>query len=157
MVPHSPPNGMRWAEAGRLLIGVNASHHSNRLRFTVAHELGHLVLHADKKPLWVEELVVFFCDDASSKAVDPREIEANRFAARLLMTLQTLIADLTSEVLDLNDDVSTRRLASRYQVSVQALERCASGGLASRAGSTNEPSRSEVIGFALRNAWSRRD
>lgn len=30
---------------GRVVIAVNPAHHSNRQRFTIAHELGHYLLH----------------------------------------------------------------------------------------------------------------
>ena len=38
------PKG-REKGARKIIIGVNKSHHPNRRRFTIAHEIGHLVLH----------------------------------------------------------------------------------------------------------------
>ena len=38
-------SGMVYVNEGTPIIGVNALHHPNRQRFTIAHECGHLVLH----------------------------------------------------------------------------------------------------------------
>src|SRR5216683_5032250 len=35
----------REPSSGRAVIGVNSNHHPNRRNFTVAHELGHYLLH----------------------------------------------------------------------------------------------------------------
>src|SRR4051794_26361057 len=40
-------SGMIHIKDGLPIIGVNALHHPNRQRFTIAHELGHLELHRD--------------------------------------------------------------------------------------------------------------
>ena len=54
------------------VIGVNSRHHRNRQRFTIAHEIAHLVLHTDGAHADYRDVV-------SSQATDPKEIEANRF------------------------------------------------------------------------------
>ncbi len=38
-------SGMIYVKDGTPIIGVNALHHPNRQRFTMAHAIGHLVLH----------------------------------------------------------------------------------------------------------------
>jgi Zn-dependent peptidase ImmA (M78 family) len=56
-----------------------------RQRFTIGHELGHLTLHHGHD-LILERLVrLNFRDATSSTANDEEEIEANHFAAELLM------------------------------------------------------------------------
>ena len=40
---------LRDAGGPRAIIGVNSQHHQNRRRFTVAHELGHFLLHAGER------------------------------------------------------------------------------------------------------------
>jgi Zn-dependent peptidase ImmA (M78 family) len=99
---------------------VNSSHHSNRQRFTVAHELGHLryhegEIHVDRK------LQINRRDAISSLAIDPDEIEANRFAAELLMPFRLISVDLMTRELDVEDDDQIRELAKKYQVSAQAM------------------------------------
>jgi Zn-dependent peptidase ImmA (M78 family) len=116
-------------EGSRITIGVNAAHHPNRKRFTIAHELGHLVLHdaavqVDHRFTQVvsrdEIQLAALRSRISSEAVDPREIEANRFAAALLMPVDFLEASLEAHKLPLRDkDIA--RLATEYSVSVKAM------------------------------------
>ena len=104
------------------VIGVNSLHHPNRRRFTIAHECGHLRLHegqrayVDRSPLKVN-----LRDDVSSQATDPEEIEANRFAAELLMPYRMIREDLSTMALDIEDEEALRELCERYRVSLQAL------------------------------------
>src|SRR5438270_408197 len=37
------------SERGRTMIGANKSHHPHRQRFTIAHELGHFILHRGER------------------------------------------------------------------------------------------------------------
>lgn len=115
------------------VIGVNEKDGENRQRFTIAHEIGHLVLHSEVLYIDSKHQVrmvmnpeggkpprTFLRDQVSSEATDYREIEANRFAASLLMPQHLLAKDLklmrelvTWEQLD--------GLATRYKVSTQAM------------------------------------
>lgn len=117
-------------EAGRRVIGVNSLHVPARRRFTIAHELGHLRLHEDA--LFVDGLVRR--DDKSSLALDPQEIEANSFAAELLMPRNLVIKELTDRVPEgtvADPSKLIRRLARDFEVSEQAMEfRLANLGLA---------------------------
>ncbi len=75
-------SGMVYRDPNRKLVGVNSSHAPNRQRFTVAHEVGHLVLHKGK-PVFVDSFEgrINWRDGASAA----EESEANAFAAELLM------------------------------------------------------------------------
>lgn len=102
------------------IIGVNSLHHPNRQRFTVAHECGHLILH--KGEVHVDRrLQVNRRDEISSLAIDPDEIEANRFAAELLMPYKLLVADLQGRQIDVENDDLIKELAIKYGVSVQSM------------------------------------
>ncbi len=101
-------------------IGVNALHHRNRQRFSIAHEIGHLLLHAKTPTLFVDDQMVYFRDGVASQATDIREIQANAFAAALIMPEALLKEDLKKQI-DAHDEVAVRNLAERYQVSQQAL------------------------------------
>src|SRR5260221_1002978 len=106
---------------GQAIIGVNTLHHPNRQRFTIAHEIGHFLLH-EHGELHVDRAVVKLRDRASSKGEVPEEVEANGFAAELLMPGAILRDDLArSTFTDLSDDRRMQQLAKRYQVSVQAM------------------------------------
>src|SRR5262245_44148018 len=86
-------SGFLLREKGVSTIAINKQHHPNRQRFTLAHECGHLFLHAKEGDrLWVDK-TLFFRDD--SKSGDHlSEIQANQFAAGLLMPEQLLRENL---------------------------------------------------------------
>jgi Zn-dependent peptidase ImmA (M78 family) len=60
-------------------------------------------------------------DEKSGMAVDKEEIEANFFAAELLMPLRMIERDLEAFDVDVEDEAELSELAKRYQVSLQAL------------------------------------
>jgi len=102
------------------VIGVNSLHHVNRQRFTIAHECGHLLLHKGEVHI-DKSFRVNLRDRNSSKAINPEEIEANRFAAELLMPYDMVMEDLADQDIDLENDIELKELAGQYEVSVQAL------------------------------------
>lgn len=114
-------SGMVFRDADRIVIGVNSLHHPNRQRFTIAHEIGHMLLHKGVEVHVDRTFRINLRDDISSQAVDRDEIEANRFAAELLMPEQMLIDDLKGREIDFENEQDLRRLAARYGVSPQAL------------------------------------
>lgn len=103
------------------IIAVNSLNHPNRRRFTIAHELGHYFLHNDA--LHVDRCFsVKHRNETSSLAVDPDEIEANRFAAEILMPYDLICADLKSMPgFDFENDDTISELANKYKVSAQAM------------------------------------
>ncbi len=113
-------SGFLIREKGKIVLGVNSLHPRQRQAFTVAHELGHLRLHPDGS--FVDHGFSFYFRDArSSKATDPREIQANQFAAELLMPEQFIDPILHGRSVDLGDEQYLNSLAKRFQVSSQAL------------------------------------
>jgi Zn-dependent peptidase ImmA (M78 family) len=101
-------------------IAVNKTHHPNRQRFTIAHECGHLHLHADQGDrLWVDKSysTIVYRDSTSSTGDKLAEIQANQFAAGLLMPESLLNEDMTQDL----SDVDISRLAVRFRVSEQAM------------------------------------
>ncbi len=106
---------------GQAVIGVNCNHHDVRQRFTIAHELGHLLLHAHED-LHVDE-GIWLRNGRSSRAEDEPEIEANQFAAELLMPADLVRRALAGRKLDLgnDDDPTLKKLADEFKVSRQAL------------------------------------
>ena len=108
-------------------IAVNGSQHPNRKRFTVAHELAHHALaHVGEHDHIDWKFTILRRDGKSSEASDDREMEANFFAASLLMPKEFLKKDLllrigTNGEADLqSEDILT--LAKRYQVSETAMK-----------------------------------
>jgi Zn-dependent peptidase ImmA (M78 family) len=79
-------------------------------------------MHDERHPIHVDRrFPVRRRDVRSSQAVDLEEMEANSFAAELLMPAAMLERDLEGKDPDYEDDELTRWLANRYKVSLQAM------------------------------------
>lgn len=106
------------------VIGVNSANHAVRQRFTIAHELGHLHLHSGHQLILDRLVRVNFRDAASSTASDWEEMQANAFAAALLMPKDAIAARLRRLISGqpLTDDDLITRLARDFQVSRPAIE-----------------------------------
>ena len=118
-------SGFLLRDTERVIIGVNSNHPSTRSRFTIAHELGHFLLHEGER-VHVDRTGQMFRvklrGEMASQGTDLEEREANLFAAELLMPEKFIAHDLEKiEELDLEDDALMKRLAKSYGVSVQAL------------------------------------
>jgi len=105
---------------GSAVIGVNSSHPIQRQRFTIAHEIGHVLLHTDENLHIDKNFPIGLRNEISGKSVDENEIEANQFAAALLMPPDFLKEDIKRFV---GKDVlfAIRKLAKKYKVSEQAM------------------------------------
>lgn len=92
-------------------IYVNSTHHKNRIRFTIAHEIAHFILHQ-------ENIGNGIVDDAMyrSKLSSTMESEANNYAADLLMPWSLL-----SNILKKDNNVSVEILAEKFQVSKSTM------------------------------------
>lgn len=115
-------SGFLYRDTAQAVIGVNTHHAPVRQNFTMAHELGHFLLH-DQEQLHIDrEFRVRLRDDVSSQGTDEAEREANFFAASLLIPKCFLEKDLASEqFVDMFDDYLVTDLARKYGVSTQAL------------------------------------
>lgn len=111
-------SGVLVRRSEETVIGVEQSQSPERQRFTIAHELGHLVLH-DVGEVHVDK--VNFRSSLSSTAEDVEEVEANAFAASLLMPRAFVVADLQGQTVNIEDDDLIKRLARKYGVSTQAI------------------------------------
>jgi hypothetical protein len=91
-------------------IFVNKDHHSNRRRFTTAHEIAHYILHEG-------EIGDGIADDAlyRSRLSNRMEAEANRLAADILMPWHLL-----NPLID-GGETSVDRLAKAFQVSPSSM------------------------------------
>lgn len=117
-------SGMVFVKEKVPVIAVNSLHHSNRQRFSIAHEIGHLVLHRQHIESGVhvdKQYRVLMRDSRSSRGIDDMEIAANQFAAELLMPRAILERMLEEDVLDLDDDELLESLSTRFKVSKQAM------------------------------------
>jgi Zn-dependent peptidase ImmA (M78 family) len=103
-----------------VIILVNNNHRLYRQRFSIAHEIGHFCLH---KPSGIHvDKQTFFRNSKSSEGLDEIEIEANKFAAELLMPTDSLINELDQfvDLIDSNDDIILK-LSRKFKVSTTAM------------------------------------
>jgi Zn-dependent peptidase ImmA (M78 family) len=102
---------------------INSEHHPNRQRFTIAHELGHFVLHVkSNEGLFIDKkYAVHHRDSKSSLGTVDTEREANLFASALLMP-RSLVRELLEDYqVDFLDEIETHSFARKLGVSEQAL------------------------------------
>ena len=114
------------------LIGVNALHHPNRQRFTMAHELGHHIMHRDHLvgTVHVDKGFAVFLggqramlrDEKSADGTDKLEIQANAFASELLIPSFLIEKQVDFSTFGLEDVSQLNALAKRFKVSPQAMQ-----------------------------------
>lgn len=112
-------SGFLVHEDERTVIGVNNRQAKSRQMFTVAHELAHFILHPAAN--FVDRTLIYFRNARSSEAIDTREIQANDFAAALLMPERFIRDYLDDKTVDLEDTEYFAGMAARFGVSSQAL------------------------------------
>lgn len=114
-------SGALLRKGKKAVIAVNAEHSKNRRAFTLAHEIGHFCLHEEDAAFL--DRVVMHRNAVSSRGDDIKEIQANQFAASLLMPR----AELEAAFDELLEATNTRheiveRLAKQFSVSQHAME-----------------------------------
>ncbi len=122
-------SGVLIKESEKVVIAVNAGHPENRRRFTAAHEIAHFVL-GHPGEMFVDKTlrqkaVVIRRDGRSSEGTDKHEIEANRFAAELLMPQHLVEAEVTKKLSKQREprpEILVADLATHFKVSKQAME-----------------------------------
>ncbi|MFD6073738.1 ImmA/IrrE family metallo-endopeptidase, partial [Amycolatopsis lurida] len=126
-VVRAPSEGTESAflvrDGRRVIIGVNSRQSRRRQRFSIAHELGHWQMH-EGRPLIIDHSIrINRRNELSSAATDTEEIEANSFAAALLMPKKWVQDAVDREqLLGVNDrDQLTQSLAKEFDVSTEAM------------------------------------
>lgn len=98
---------------GRYKITLNKYHSETRKRFTLAHELAHLILHQDYlKEHKIEDRILFRKNGEHNEI----EREANEFAAKLLMPEDSFSKAISS------GKNTIEKLASYFNVSLAAVK-----------------------------------
>lgn len=119
-------SGALVIENGKARIGYNPSESKVRQRFTIAHELGHYILHGkDKKnDLYVDNVKVMFRRQNATQAQLKQEREANVFAATILMPehlVEKRLDEMYREKPFLTDDNIVKEMAAIFNVSSIAM------------------------------------
>lgn len=100
---------LKQEKSGLWVMTINSLHHPHRQRFTIAHELGHFIRHTINITSFTD--TVFFRNGESNNM----EVEANRFAAELLMPDDEFINFIENGSNQVSD------IASHFQVSSMAV------------------------------------
>lgn len=118
-------SGCLVVENNKSTVVVNNGHHSNRQRFTIAHELGHYCLHVksgNNSALFVDKKYAVHHRNAdSSLGAYKNEREANLFASILLMPKNMVGQAVEEQGFDFFDESDIYLLSRKFGVSEQAL------------------------------------
>lgn len=118
---NSSMSGVLIRELDRIIIGVNASQSDHRQRFTIAHEIGHYLLHNGNQIYVDRKYKVNFRDQKSGEGSNLEEVEANTFASMLLIPEEMLLKDLCTYEVDILERNNVKKLADKYNVSPEAM------------------------------------
>jgi Zn-dependent peptidase ImmA (M78 family) len=124
-------SGILYIDINGATIGYNRTESLHRARFTIAHEIGHFLLHnnntskvfIDNQFEVAQHIKVLFRSSAPQQdtATAQMEFEANTFAAALLMPEKQLLEHIQNMEFDLGDDDALLGLATLYNVSSSAM------------------------------------
>ena len=92
------------------IMKINSKHHKNRQRFTMAHELGHYIMHKDKNATF-EDTTFFRGADHNAM-----EFAANEFASSVLMPQDDIVELLSKGIRELDE------LSDEFNVSPSAMK-----------------------------------
>lgn len=117
-------SGVLVVDNGKGSIGYNPKDSYVRRRFTVAHELGHFILHSDANQLFVDNffLIKFRKNNSYTKEEYWQEQEANAFAAAILMPEEFINYELLNNNFgNIDESDFIERLARKFEVSIPAM------------------------------------
>lgn len=112
-------SGMLECRDGKYKISVNVFHPETRKRFTIAHELGHYILHRGLIGKGVDDTTAYRSEEIGkyhNTDIGPyEETQANRFAAGLLMPTKLVVNAI-------NEGMELDRMAEYFGVSWQSMD-----------------------------------
>ncbi len=107
-------SGLVAKRGENISILVSQSDPPYRKRFTIAHELGHHFLHLMNDGEFVDNKIDLFRDTESKDDSKKAEIQANQFAAALLMPAELIKKEFAI-------DKNIENLARKFNVSEEAM------------------------------------
>ena len=116
-------------EGDKFVINISGVDHYYRKRFTMAHELGHFILHKDLIGNGVDDNKEYKkLNRTNNKITNAQEAEANDYAAKVLMPEEAIIAlaKLTKIIKSVKDEIDIDilwldYLSKKFQVSKEAF------------------------------------
>ncbi len=114
---HDNVSGFYNADQNAIYVNINEA--PARMTFTIAHELGHYHLHQE----WVKssEYKILFRNQVLTAQKDPKEQEANKFAANLLVP-KFLLDQYDIKKLFINSLISISEIATMFAVSADVIK-----------------------------------
>ena len=113
-------SGVLVRNGNRAVIGINSQHSINRRRFSIAHEIGHFDLH--RGDTYIDRgYRIHFRDLDSGSGTKREEMEANAFAAALLMPATLVRNAFERQPFEFTEDNVLEMLAKKFKVSTQAM------------------------------------
>src|SRR6185369_5861123 len=102
-------SGLLVIRDGAAVAHINKLHHTNRRRFSLAHEIAHFVLHEQRQTsgesAYVDKAMRLYHRTDRELGQNARmEFQANAFASELLMPEQLLRSKIIDEGYDLEDE-----------------------------------------------------
>ena len=114
-------SGVLVFENGEATIGYNNKEHRVRNRFTIAHELGHYVLHKEDKDLFVDKEFMALYRLNNGETGTKHEREANEFAACILMPENLMRREIEKTGIEYTDENLIKSLAKKFDVSTVSM------------------------------------
>lgn len=117
-------SGMLIIKDGIGTIAYNQTESNVRRRFTIAHELGHFVLHKNDGSLFLDKnFSVLLRSQMTPETIQKQRLEqeANAFAAALLMPEKLLRKELELKQFDFGSEEAQKELAKKFNVSSIAM------------------------------------
>ena len=115
-------SGMLLIKNNIATIGYNPLESDVRQRFTIAHELGHYLLHKSQGELFVDKkFKAHYRDKTSATGEIKTEMQANAFAATILMPEKMIKEELAKSDYDFTDESQFEKLANKFNVSTLAM------------------------------------
>ncbi len=106
-------------------INVNKNDHINRQRFTLAHEIGHYIYHRDLIGDGLDDNKAYRSTNegrySNCNVKDHHEVQANSFAASLLMPKDAVLQHQNKTVSELASLFQVSQAAMRVRLSVLGL------------------------------------
>jgi Zn-dependent peptidase ImmA (M78 family) len=113
-------------EGGQYKISIKKTDHYYRKRFTMAHELGHFILHKDKIGDGIDDSENYRpVRRTGTSAGEEEEREANNFAANILMPKDLVLKYARERGVFNNgviDDDALKEISTAFQVSPAAMK-----------------------------------
>lgn len=118
----SEVSGLLVIENNKAVIGYNSDEPTVRQRFTLAHEIGHYVIHCNsssRDKIFVDKIM--YRKNFSSTSEKRQELQANVFAASLLMPKQ-LVKEEFANLLNAADHITEEDIVYEMSTTFKVSE-----------------------------------